>query len=81
MMENYGDQLVRHNPNEPYLATPTDNPKVNFSNNDFAIGHRSLTNDPEIAGGSNFGVDSDNAPDWGHRAQPSAQCLKGGGFG
>lgn len=68
MLENHGYQLLRHNPNEPYLNSLIDNGKVNSSNDYFAIGHPSLTNYLEIVGGSNFGIRSDNAPDWGHRA-------------
>ena len=37
---------------------------VNYATNYFAVGHPSLTNYLEIVGGSNFGVRSDNAPDW-----------------
>jgi hypothetical protein len=38
--------------------------------NYFAIAHPSLTNYLEVVGGSNFGVQSDNNPDW-----HSASCL------
>ena len=62
-MENHGDQLVRHNPNEPYLNSRIGNGKVNSSNNSFTVGHPSLTNYLEIVGGSNFGIRSDKAPD------------------
>src|SRR6516225_12477448 len=66
MMENHGYQQVIDNPNEPYLNSLISNKKVNSANNYFAIGHPSLTNYLEIVGGSNFGVRSDNAPDWGN---------------
>ena len=65
MMENHGYQQVVNNPNEPYLNSLIANGKVNFATNYFAVGHPSLTNYLEIVGGSNFGVRSDNAPDWG----------------
>jgi phosphatidylinositol-3-phosphatase len=64
MMENHGYQQVINNPNEPYLNSLIANKKVNLATNYFAVGHPSLTNYLEIVGGSNFGVRSDNAPDW-----------------
>jgi len=66
LMENHGFQQVVNNPNEPYLNGLIANRKVNFATNYFAVGHPSLTNYLEIVGGSNFGVRSDNAPDWGN---------------
>ena len=65
MMENHGYQQVINNPNEPYLNSLIKSGKVNLATNYFAVGHPSLTNYLEIVGGSNFGVRSDNAPDWG----------------
>ncbi len=65
MMENHGYQQVIGNPNEPYLNSLIKNGQVNLATNYFAVGHPSLTNYLEIVGGSNFGVRSDNAPDWG----------------
>ncbi len=65
MMENHGYQQVVNNPNEPYLNSLIANGRVNLATNYFAIGHPSLTNYLEVVGGSNFGVRSDNAPDWG----------------
>jgi len=64
MMENHGYQQVINNPNEPYLNSLIANKKVNLATNYFAVGHPSLTNYLEIVGGSNFGIRSDNAPDW-----------------
>ena len=64
MMENHGYQQVINNPNEPYLNSLIANKKVNLATNYFAVGHPSLTNYLEIVGGSNFGVRSDNPPDW-----------------
>jgi len=68
MMENHGYQQVLNNPNEPYLNSLIANKKVNFATNYFAVGHPSLTNYLEIVGGSNFGVRSDNSPDWGNKS-------------
>ena len=64
MMENHGYQQVINNPNEPYLNGLIANKQVNLATNYFAVGHPSLTNYLEIVGGSNFGIRSDNAPDW-----------------
>ena len=66
MMENHGYQQVFGNPNEPYLNSLIASGKVNLATNYFAVGHPSLTNYLEAVGGSNFGVRSDNAPDWGN---------------
>jgi hypothetical protein len=65
MMENHGYYQVIDNPNEPYLNSLISNKKVNSATNYFAVGHPSLTNYLEIVGGSNFGIRSDNAPNWG----------------
>ena len=65
MMENHGYQQVINNPNEPYLNNLINSGRVNSATNYFAVGHPSLTNYLEIVGGSNFGVRSDNPPDWG----------------
>jgi phosphatidylinositol-3-phosphatase len=66
MMENHGYQQVIGNPNEPYLNSLIASGKVNLATNYFAVGHPSLTNYLEVVGGSNFGVRSDHAPDWGN---------------
>jgi phosphatidylinositol-3-phosphatase len=65
MMENHGYQQIIDNPNEPYLNSLIASGKVNLATNYFGIGHPSLTNYLEIVGGSNFGIRSDNAPNWG----------------
>jgi hypothetical protein len=65
MMENHGYQQVIDNPNEPYLNGLINEGKVNLATNYFAVGHPSLTNYLEIVGGSNFGIRSDNSPNWG----------------
>src|SRR6476620_6374876 len=62
VMENHGYGQIVGNPNAPfanqYLST------ANSATNYFAVGHPSLTNYLELVGGSNFGVRSDNNPDW-----------------
>lgn len=65
MMENHGYIQVIDNKNEPYLNKLIAKGKVNLATKYFAIGHPSLTNYLEIVGGSNFGVRSDHAPNWG----------------
>ncbi len=65
MMENHSYQQVFKNPNEPYLNSLIANKEVNLATNYFAVGHPSLTNYLEVVGGSNFGIRSDNAPNWG----------------
>ena len=62
MMENHGYGQIVNNPNLPFtnsLAAVS-----NTATNYFAIAHPSLTNYLEVVGGSNFGVHSDNYPDW-----------------
>ncbi len=76
MMENHGYQQVLNNPNEPYLNSLIANKKVNLATNYFAVGHPSLTNYLEVVGGSNFGVRSDNAPDW-HNATCTPNLVSG----
>jgi len=65
IMENHGYEQVVGNPNDPYLNSLITNKQVNLATNYFAVGHPSLTNYLEIVGGSNFGIRSDNSPDWG----------------
>jgi hypothetical protein len=74
MMENHGYQQVVGNPNEPYLNSLITNKKVNLATNYFAVGHPSLTNYLEIVGGSNFGIRSDNPPDW-HSITPCSPNI------
>ncbi len=64
MMENHSYQQVVGNPAMPFINKMISSGSVNVANEYFAIGHPSLTNYLEIVGGSNFGVRSDNAPDW-----------------
>jgi hypothetical protein len=76
MMENHGYGQIINNPNEPYLNKLISNKKVNVATNYFAVGHPSLTNYLEIVGGSNFGIRSDNAPDW-HNANCTTNLANG----
>lgn len=62
MMENHGYSEVVGNPNLPFTNNLMG--LANSATNYFAIAHPSLTNYLEIVGGSNFGVHSDNNPDW-----------------
>jgi phosphatidylinositol-3-phosphatase len=64
MMENHTYNQVVGNPTFPFLNSQIENHKVNVGTSYYAIGHPSLTNYLEIVGGSNFGVRSDNPPDW-----------------
>jgi hypothetical protein len=64
MMENHGFKQVVGNPTMPFINSLIGSPKVSLATNYFAVGHPSLTNYLEIVGGSNFGVRSDNTPDW-----------------
>ena len=64
MMENHSFGQVVGNPAMPFVNGQINSREVNLADNYFAIGHPSLTNYLEIVGGSNFGVRSDNSPDW-----------------
>ena len=62
MMENHGYNQIMNNPNQPFIDEFA--ALNNVATNYFAIAHPSLTNYLEVVGGSNFGVQSDNNPDW-----------------
>jgi phosphatidylinositol-3-phosphatase len=62
MMENHGYSQIVGNPNAVFINNLAK--AGNVATNYFAIGHPSLTNYLEVVGGSNFGVRTDNAPDW-----------------
>src|SRR5579864_3198115 len=66
MMENHGYSQIVGNPNAPFANQYAH--IANSATNYFAIGHPSSTNYLEIVGGSNFGVRSDNGPDWHNSA-------------
>jgi len=62
MMENHGYSEILHNPNARFINQYAKT--ANLATNYFAVAHPSLTNYLEVVGGSNFGVQSDNPPDW-----------------
>src|SRR5258707_11924395 len=62
MMENHGYSQIVNNPNAPFTNKYAK--AANSATNYFAVAHPSLTNYLEVVGGSNFGVLSDNNPDF-----------------
>ncbi len=62
VMENHGYSEIINNPNAPFINQYAQ--QANLATNYFAVAHPSLTNYLEVVGGSNFGVLSDNSPDW-----------------
>jgi hypothetical protein len=62
MMENHGYSQIINNPNAPFINAYAQS--ANLATNYFAVAHPSLTNYLEAVGASNFGVLSDNDPDW-----------------
>jgi len=62
LMENHGFSQIIDNPNAPFINKYAKT--ANLGTNYFAVAHPSLTNYLEIVGGSNFGVQTDNYPDW-----------------
>lgn len=63
MMENHSYQEILGNTtNAPFINQLAQS--ANLATNYFAVGHPSLPNYLEIVGGSNFGVTSDNNPNW-----------------
>lgn len=62
MMENHGYAQIIGNPSAPFANFYAKS--ANAATNYFAIAHPSLNNYLEVVGGSNFGVHSDNNPDW-----------------
>jgi hypothetical protein len=74
MMENHGYDQIVGNPNAPFLNQYAKS--ANLATNYFAVAHPSLTNYLEVVGGSNFGVLSDNSPDW-HNSSCSPNLATG----
>ncbi|HEX8712980.1 MAG TPA: alkaline phosphatase family protein, partial [Terracidiphilus sp.] len=74
MMENHGYRQIMNNPNAPFINSYA--MSANLATNYYAVGHPSLTNYLEAVGGSNFGVRSDNSPDW-HNATCSPNLASG----
>jgi hypothetical protein len=74
MMENHGFSQIVGNPTTPFANQYMKS--ANAATNYFAVGHPSLTNYLEIVGASNFGVRSDNSPDW-HDANCTPNLASG----
>ena len=74
MMENHGYSQIVNNPNAPFTNKYAK--AANSATNYFAVAHPSLTNYLEVVGGSNFGVLSDNNPDW-HNAACTTNLASG----
>jgi hypothetical protein len=68
MMENHAYAQIVGNPNAPFANEYAKS--ANSAKNYFAVAHPSLTNYLEVVGGSNFGVQTDNSPDW-----HNANCI------
>jgi hypothetical protein len=62
MMENHGYIQILNNPNAPFLNQYAQS--ANLANTYFGVTHPSQTNYLEVVGGSSFGVQDDNSPDW-----------------
>ena len=75
VMENHGYSQIIGNPSAPFTNQYAKS--ANSATNYFAIGHPSSTNYLEIVGGSNFGVRSDNGPDW-HNASCTPNIVPPG---
>lgn len=69
MLENHGYSQIMGNNDAPFINQLAHS--ANLATNYFAVGHPSLTNYLEVVGGSNFGIENDNYPNW-HNATPSA---------
>jgi hypothetical protein len=72
MMENHGYGQIMSNPNAPFINKLAQS--ANLATNYYAVAHPSLTNYLEVVGGSNFGVLSDNNPDW-HNASCASNLV------
>jgi len=62
MMENHAYGQIVGNKDAPFANSYMKS--ANMATKYYAVGHPSSTNYLEIVGGSNFGVRSDNGPDW-----------------
>ena len=74
MMENHGYGQIVNNPNAPYINYLLKS--ANSADNYYAIAHPSLTNYLEVVGGSNFGIHTDQYPDW-HNANCTSNLVSG----
>ncbi|HVR09951.1 MAG TPA: alkaline phosphatase family protein [Thermoanaerobaculia bacterium] len=73
-MENHAYGQIVDNPSAVFINNLAK--AANIATNYYAIGHPSSTNYLEVVGGSNFGVRSDNAPDW-HNASCTPNLATG----
>src|SRR3984893_3367358 len=73
-MENHVYSQILNTPNAPFINAYAQS--ANLATNYFAVAHPSLTNYLEIVGGTNFGVQSDNSPDW-HNATSTPNLASG----
>lgn len=62
VMENHHYGQIIGNTNAKFINDYAKS--ANLATNYVAVGHPSLTNYLEIVGGSNFGIENDNSPDW-----------------
>jgi len=62
MMENHAYSQIIGNANAPFINQYAQS--ANLAMNYFGVGHPSLTNYLETVGGSNFGIENDNYPNW-----------------
>lgn len=62
LMENHHYSQIIGNANAPFINSYAKS--ANLATNYYAVGHPSLTNYLEVVGGSNFGIQNDNPPDW-----------------
>jgi hypothetical protein len=69
MMENHGFSQIVGNPNAPFINQEAKS--ANYATNYYAVGHPSSTNYLEVVGGSNFGVRSDDYPNWHSSCTPN----------
>jgi phosphatidylinositol-3-phosphatase len=70
VMENHHYDQVIGNTDAPFINSYAQS--ANLAANYYGVGHPSLTNYLEIVGGSNFGVENDNSPDWhNHSCKPN----------
>jgi hypothetical protein len=74
MMENHGYAQIVGNPATPFANAYAKS--ANSATNYFAVAHPSLNNYLEVVGGSNFGIQSDNNPDW-HNANCTTNLSTG----
>lgn len=70
MMENHSYGEIIGSADAPFINQFAHS--ANLATNYFAVGHPSLTNYFEVVGGSNFGIVSDNSPNWHNAAKNGA---------